>query len=187
MSSRIVVDTSQLNRVVQGLGNFEKEMPRAAISAVNRTLTHVNKRTKQLVAAEYRVKSSDIQSTITITKARKGKLLAYIKSEGRRLTLSRFKYGNSKKAIKVSIKKKEGPKQVATSPKAFIRTLNGNQQIMKRKGRSRYPVDVLRTISIPQMIDSLEVSEQIQREANAKLSERINHEIDYRLRRIGAR
>lgn len=187
MSSNIVIDTSEVNKVVKGLGEFEKQMPGAAISAVNRTLTHVNTRTKRLVANHYRVKISDVKTTITLHKARKGRLLAFLKSEGRRLTLGRFKFGNAKKSVKVKIKKTGGPKKVDTSPQAFSQILSGKQQIMKRRGKSRYPVDVLRSISIPQMIDSLDVSEEIQKEANKMLSERIEHEIDYRLKKVGAK
>lgn len=187
MASKIVIDTSQLNRVVKGLGYFEKEMPGAAISAVNRTLDYVNTKVGRLVTAEYRVKVSDVKATITKNKARKGKLLAFLKSEGQRLTLARFKFGSSKKAVKVKIKKRAGAKIVDTDPKAFVQNINGREQIMKRRGKKRYPVDVLRTISVPQMIDSLKVSENIQKEANKKLAERIDHEINYRLKKVGAK
>lgn len=186
-TSKIVVDTSQLNKVVQGLEKYEKQMPGAAMSAVNRTLDHVNTRVARFVSSEYRIKNTEVKDTITKNRATKGKLLAFLKSEGRRLTLVRFRFGSAKKSIKVKIKKNESTKVVATSPKAFIQNLRGNDQIMKRQGKKRKPVEVLRTISVPQMIDSLKVSEKIQTEANKKLAERIDHEINYRLKKVGAK
>ncbi len=187
MATKIVIDTSQLNKVVKDLGKFEKEMPGAAISAVNRTLDYMNTRVGRLVTSEYRVKVSDVKATISKHKARKGKLLAFLKSEGRRLTLGRFLFGNSKRTTKVKIKKREGAKPVNTNPEAFVQILSGKKQVLKRRGKSRYPVDVMRSLSIPQMIDSLNVTNQIQDLADKKLQERIEHEIDYRLKKVGAK
>lgn len=187
VATKIVIDTSQLNKVVKGLADFEKQMPAAAVSAVNRTLDYVNTRVGRLVTNEYRVKVSDVKTTITKNRARKGKLLAFLKSEGRRLTLGRFVFGRSKQAVKVKIKKREGAKPVTGDPRAFTQILSGRIQVMRRQGKKRYPVDVLRSISIPQMIDSLNVSNQIQEEANKKLAERIDHEINYRLKKVGVK
>lgn len=186
-NTKIVIDTTQLNKIVKGLGEYEKQMPGAAISAVNRTLDYVNTKVGRMVAAEYRIKVSDVKGTITKNKARKGKLLAFLKSEGSRLTLARFRFGSSKKTVKVKIKKNDGVKKVTTNPTPFLQNLNGREQIMKRQGKRRKPVDVLRSISIPQMIDSLKVSEKIQKEANKKLAERIEHEMSYRLKKVGAK
>lgn len=186
-NTKIVIDTTQLNKIVKGLGEYEKQMPGAAISAVNRTLDYVNTKVGRMVAAEYRIKVSDVKGTITKNKARKGKLLAFLKSEGSRLTLARFRFGSSKKAVKVKIKKNDGVKKVTTNPTPFLQNLNGHEQIMKRQGKRRKPVDVLRSISIPQMIDSLKVSEKIQKEAHKKLAERIEHEMSYRLKKVGAK
>lgn len=187
VATKIIIDTTQLNKVVKGLGNFEKEMPAAAISAVNRTLDYVNTRLGKLITTEYNIKVSDVKATITKSKARKGNLLAFLKSTGPRLTLGRFVFGRSKGAVKVKVKKSDGAKAVRTDPKAFVQVLSGRKQVMKRQGKKRFPVDLLRSISIPQMIDSLNVSEKIQEEANKKLAERIEHEIDFRLKKVGAK
>lgn len=187
MSSKIIIDTSQLNRVVKGLEGFEKQMPGAAMAAVNRTLDHVNTKLGRIVIQEYNIKLGDIKKTITKNKANRGNLRAFIKSQGRPLTFSHFRIsqsGKKVKKVKVKVKKTAGLKQVNTDPKAFVQTLGGNKQVLKRKGVARFPVEVLRTLSIPQMIDSLNVSNQIQQEANNKLSERIDHEIQYRLKKV---
>ncbi|TCZ73053.1 hypothetical protein E0485_21785 [Paenibacillus albiflavus] len=185
--SQITVDSSQLKKVVKGLKGFQKQMPAAALSAVNRTLDYVGTKVSRLVTAEYNVKAGDVKSSLTKQRAKMSNLSAHIKSTGRRLTFSHFKINSGKNGVRVKVKKSSGFKQVKTDPKAFVQILNGHTQVMKRQGKARNPVDVLRSISIPQMIDSLHVSEQIKAEANNKLAERIEHEISYRLKKVKAK
>ncbi|AOZ91631.1 phage tail protein [Paenibacillus crassostreae] len=190
MGSKIVIDTTQLNRVVVGLKDFEKQMPAAAMSAVNRTLDQINTKLGRIVTKEYNIKVSDVKKTITKNKARKGNLRAFLKSEGRTLSFSHFRISQSGKKVrkvKVKVKKSAGLKQINTDPRAFVQTLNGKNQVLKRMGKDRYPVEVLRTLSVPQMIDSLNVSNQIQKDANEILAKRIEHEIEYRLKKVKAK
>lgn len=190
MASRVVVDTSQLNKIVSELAGFEKQMPGAAISAINRTLSHVNSKLGRIVTSDYNLKISDVKSTITKSKAGKGRLRASLRSRGRRLTFSHFKIsapGKRIKSIRVKIKKSSGFKRIRSDPAAFIQTLSGRQQVMKRVGKKRIPVEVLRTLTVPQMIESLDVSIEIEILADKMLAERIEHEIDYRLKKVGAK
>lgn len=205
MASKVVVDVSQVNKVIKGLKGFEKQMPGAAMSAVNRTLDFLNTKVGRIVTSEYNIKVKDVKSTIKKNKARKGSLRAWLKSKGRPLTLSRFRFSPSSpptsavrfgpggqltgKAYKVKtkIKKSSGMKQLKTNPKSFVQMLSGHAQVMHRTGSSRLPLEVVRTLSVPQMIDALKVSEQIQEEANKKLAERIDHEISFRLKKVSAK
>jgi hypothetical protein len=185
VASKIVIDTSQVNRVVKGLAGLEKQMPSAAVSAVNRTLDHVNTKVGRFVTAEYNISNKDVKATLTKHRAGRGRLRAWLKSQSRRLTFSHFRISSSKKAVKVKIKKASGFKKVNTDPGAFVQTLGGRKQIMKRIGKDRFPVQVMRSITVPQMVESLNVSDKIQTEANKKLSERIQHEMDFRLKKAG--
>lgn len=184
MANRITIDTSQLNNIMRGLQGFNRQMPGAAISAVNRTLDYVNTKVGRIVTAEYNIKTGDVKATLTKRKAGNGSIRAYLKSRSRRLTFSHFRISQSRNAVKVKIKKGSALKKVRTDPAAFVQTLNGRRQVLKRMGRGRFPLEVLRSITVPQMIESLNTSQQIQHEANAKLAERIQHEIDQRLRRV---
>lgn len=185
MASKIVIDTSQLNKVVKGLAGLQKQMPGAAINAVNRTLDHVNTKAGRFVTGEYNISVKDVKATITKHRAGKGRIRAWLKSRSRRLTFSHFRISSSKKAVKVKIKKASGFKKVRTDPAAFVQILDGRKQIMKRVGKGRFPVEVLRSITVPQMLEAANVSEKIQTEANKKLGERIDHEMDYRLKKAG--
>lgn len=184
MLGDIQIDLSEVNKVVKGLKGFEKQMPGAAMSAINRTLDHVATKIGRLVTAEYIIKTSDVKATFVETKrAIKSNLAAHIKSKSRRLTFSHFPISRSKNGVRVKVKR-SGYKSINTYPGAFTQVLAGQTQVMRRRGDSRYPVDVLRTLSVPQMIDSTNVSEKIQEVAKNKLAERIEHEINYRLSKI---
>lgn len=186
MAINLKIDDSELKKAVSKLSNVPKEIPKATAAAINRTLTFTRKRVNQEVRKTYNVKSSDITKTLEIHKANSSNLTAYIISKGGRLTLGRFarNTGSWKKGKPVKVKvKKSGIKTVNTSPRAFISGLTGNNHIVKRTGASRYPIKVLHTLSIPQMISNDNVSERVQEESSQKLQERINHEVEYRLSR----
>ena len=71
-----------------------------------------------------------------------------------------------------------------TNPKAFVIGLNGNLHIAKRSSKARYPIKVLRTLSVPQMVSNRKIEQIIKKEAEVKLKERIEHEINYRLSKL---
>lgn len=184
MAINLKIDDSEFKKTIRQLSNVPKQIPKAAASAINRTLTFTRKRVNQEVRKTYNVKSGDVTKTLEIHKANASNLTAYIISKGGRLTLGRFgrNTGNWKKGKAVKVKvKKAGIKAINTTPKAFIAGLTGNNHIVKREGASRYPIKVLHTLSVPQMISNENVSETVQREATEKLRERIDHEVEYRL------
>ena len=187
MAVNIKIDDKEIKKTLKNLDKFPKQVPKAASAAINRTITFTNKKVSQEVRKIYNVKAGDIKSTIKIKRATPSNLSGEINSNGKRLTLKRFSRTNKwkrGKPIKVKVKK-TGAKVVNTSPKAFMTSLNGNGQILKRKGASQYPVEVLHTLSIPQMISNTEVSDSVMEEARQVLQKRIEHEVIYRLKKLG--
>lgn len=187
----IFIDTKQLSSIAIGLRAFEKEMPGAAASALNRTVDFINTKIGKIVTSEYAIKTSDVKKTITKNKARKGDLSASLVSRGHTLSMSHFpftpKQPGIKKKVKVKIKKSDGMKVINTDPKAFVQVMKNSLNVFKRVGPDRKPVVLLRTLSIPQMINSENVEKEIQEAADKKLGERIEHEIKYRLNKIKAK
>lgn len=188
MASKINIDTSQLNRIVDGLKDAEKQMPGAFVSALNRTLNRVYARSGRIVTQEYNVKATEIKEAMTKNKASFSRPRAFIRVRSKRYTLGRFLPGGlkskSKKAT-VKIKKSAGRKPVLGAPKAFVqRSPDGNTHIFRREGDKRYPLELLRTISPTQMVENLKVMESIQAEVNTFLADRIEHEIQYRLKKV---
>jgi hypothetical protein len=188
MSSQIKIDTSQLNKIVGGLKDLEKQMPGAFVSALNRTLDRVYSRTGRLVTQQYNVKTTEIKASMSKNKASFTRPRAFIRIRSKRYTLGRFLPGGlqskSKKAS-VKIKKSAGRKPVLGSPQAFVqKSPDGNTHIFRRNGNKRYPIELLRTISPTQMVENLQVMESIQLEANEYLAQRVEHEIQYRLKKV---
>jgi hypothetical protein len=191
VANKIVIDTSQVNKIVKGLGKFEKQMPGAFVSAVNRTMDHVYTRTGRLVTKHYNVTVREIKDSMTKHKANYNTKRAWIQVRSKRYTISRFLPGglNSKSKIaKVKIEKAAGYKIIGGNPKAFTRKVNGgNTHVFRRRGKKRFPLDIIRTISPTQMVENKSITEEIQSLAGTKLSERINHEINYRLKKVSVK
>lgn len=205
----VTIDTKSLDKIVKGLSYFGKEMPGAAASAVNRTLDYVNTQVKRTVTAEYAIKQTDVTACATKKKASKSNLSAGITYKGRLLSLAHFPHNPSVpgtgRYIKVKIKKSEGYKTLGPSQGRGRKGKKGERQsvpwpfvgptgaksadkvqanVFQRTGKSRFPIKVLKTLSVPQMITNTNVEEKIQAQAAAKLQERVNHEIKYRLDKI---
>lgn len=186
MSNRITIDTSALNRVMRGMRGFEREVPAAVQSALNRTIDHVFTKSAQEVTKRYNIKNKEVRETMYKQRASRGSINAFVRFRGKRFTLGRFLPGgllSSSKVAKVKIKKSAGYQRVGGEPKAFVQTINGRSHVMRRKGRARYPVDVMRTIATAQMVENDDVQEAIQQAASIMLARRVEHEIDRRLRR----
>lgn len=188
MAINIKIDDKELKKAVSKLSNFPKEIPKATSAALNRTITFVTKKVKKEVTSEYSIKSGEVAATFKIKKANSSSLTASISSKGRVLTLSHFpanlKAGWSKSAnVKVKVKR-TGYKQVNGEPQPFVASLGGNLQIVRRKTSKSYPIEVLKTLSIPQMISNAKINENVSREASEQLQRRIEHEVEYRLNRL---
>jgi len=198
-NENITIDVSSLNRISRDLSQFQEEIPGAVASSLNRTLDFMNTRIGKLVTAEYEIKVSDVKKTITKIRARKGDMKAGLKSTGNTLSFAHFKFTpkvpGTRKAVKVKIKKKDGFKEVRTQRKPFIMSTGAQSadkiqfNVFKRigDGRNRTNLAVLRTLSVPQMIQSVNVGNEIEKAATKKLEERVQHEIEYRLNKLRSR
>ncbi|MFD5019987.1 phage tail protein [Paenibacillus sp. NPDC058367] len=186
MSNRITIDTSALNRVMRGMRGFESEVPAAVLSALNRTIDHVFTKSAQEVTKRYNIKNKEVKETMYKQRASLGRINAFVRFRGKRFTLGRFLPGglnSTSKVAKVKIKKSAGYQRVGGEPKAFVQKVTGRAQVMRREGRRRYPVDVMRTIATAQMVENEDVQASIQTAAATMLSRRMEHEIERRLRR----
>lgn len=187
MSVEVEVDTKALNRCVIELSKIsEKDVPKAMVSAINRTIQAVGTDMKRETVKNYEIKSGDVQKTLKINRASASNMQANAQSTGKQLGLFHFKVMPRKrptkriKYVKVKIKKSDSYKEIKTNPKAFIAEKNA-PNVFKRKGKSRLPIERLTSLSIPQMISNPKTLEQIQKNAQETLEKRTAHEIEYRL------
>lgn len=195
----IFVDTKQLNRVSIELKDLGKQMPGAVLSALNRTLDYSITQVGRIVPKAYSIKATEVKNSFKggIKRPSKSNLNASITSKGHTLSMAHFPHSpetpiiartlgvSHKKAIvKVKIKKSTGR---VTLKSGFIASTGASSDakvrynVFHRIGKSRLPIAPIRTLSIPQMISSEGAAEKITEAAQAKLAERIDHEVKYRL------
>lgn len=188
--AEIEVDTKALKRVAVELEEVsKKDVPKAIVAALNRTIQTVGTDMKREAVKRYEIKAGEVQKTLKLKRASTSQMQANAQSTGRPLGLFHFKVKPRKrptkkiKNIQVKIKKADGYKAIKTSPKAFIANKNA-LNVFKRVGKSRLPIERLTTLSIPQMISNPEALEYIQSHAQETLEKRTAHEIEFRLSKV---
>jgi hypothetical protein len=190
------INTAGLKAINKQLNGLQKEIPGATASALNRTLDHAVTVAGKEVSEEYAITSAKAKSTIRKYKASKSLLRAYMSSKGSTLTLGSFPHkpettiiartlGVKHKSSQVRVKIKRGDtlRTLNVTPKAFLQKSNGATNIFQREGKSRFPIRVLRTLSIPQMVGQEKTMLNIQSQTSKKLGERITHEINFRIKK----
>ena len=185
MSINIKIDDSEMQKKLNKLSAFPKEIPKASVAALNRALNTAQKTIGKEVSHKYRIRSSEVKSTLKTVKPTASSMRTLIYSSGRRYTLTHFEKNlntavRKNTAVKVEVKKGHA-KTVNTSPKSFVGRMSGNFLIAKRVGKARYPIVVLKSLSVPQMIATEDVSSKVIEESNKTLQKRIDHEVEYRL------
>lgn len=184
MKKNNLFDSSDLAKAYVRLNKSKPIARLAMMRALNRTLDHTATITKREVSNVYAVNQRSVGETFTKHKAAKTSLKAYLNSKGKRLDLSSFRikpsrYSKSAKSVQVRIKKGDGLKTINTSPKAFVQSIYGEDpKVYKRKDGRRFPVVVLKTLAIPQMIEQTKVEEKIKRQMAETLDKRLLHELN---------
>lgn len=139
------------------------------------------------VREEYNIKKGDVKSTLHATGS--GLHDMAIISKGRVLTPTHFNMspksrpgGNKKYQVKATIKK--GQRKTLSS-KAFLAGNGGGGQIpFQRTGADRLPIEAIKTLSVPQMIEdgNGNMKQGVQKEVNENLEKRFRHHCDHLLK-----
>ena len=146
------ISREDLRYVQRRLKRIETEAPKAFKNAINHTAKEARKKLAAGAQGAYTVKNGGFNSRMRIQNATNAKLYAVIHSKDKPLTITRFhaaapKSGGKADIVKSGLKELIGPKQI----KAFKR----GGLIMQRKSADRYPVKVLRSVSVPKMLEKV--------------------------------
>lgn len=122
------------------------DMNRAAAIALNRTTDRVQTAAIRFIRATHNVKRAELARAFTKRRAFAGKLEASLTASGRPLNLIGFDARQTKKGVTVNIK---GSRKLL--PGAFIATIknNGYRGVFMRKGKARFPIKAITTVSVP--------------------------------------
>lgn len=142
---RVHLDTTQLLKKVGAFENYGKILAPAMSKTKNKMRTVLSSQIRSM----YAIKKADTDPSISVRyQTVPPSITATVK--GRRFTLSRFMVGGIKRMKPVKVRVKKGSTETLGSP-VFANTIKGRPQVMRRVGKGRLPVDVLRTISVAQM------------------------------------
>lgn len=172
-------------------------MHKNSAKVINRTMGDFRSRgpgwVSQEVVKEYNIKKKDVNA------AKKGvKNVGNVKVSGvtldnleihyqsRLLTPTHFSMKPASrpangKAYNVTAQIKKMGARKALSHKAFLSQSGGEGTThipFQRKGQSRYPIEPIKTVSVPQMIDNSHVNEDIYKRINEELGKRLEHNLN---------
>ncbi len=180
------VDKQRIEEIQKELGAMEKKAPNAISRAMNRTVTALASEANRQIKGKYHIKPADIKPAIKRKRSSPSNLVAGIDVRGGPLGLDKFKVSpktvnpRRKSQLKISVRKDRG---VSTVGGAFNVQLHGHK-VMKRKGKSRLPIERLYGPSVPQMAKNEEIRTAILQKGGQRFEERLAHEIG-RLMRSG--
>ena len=146
------VDEASLAYVEKRLGEMRHKAPVVISRALNKTATSARVRLARRAQQSYTVRTAGFKKDIQIKRANAGNLEAIIRSQGKPLSINRFKHTAPKSGAKADITK-SGLKALRGSMN--IGAFRGpGSHIFQREGRSRLPIKKLFSNSIPVMIGS---------------------------------
>ena len=195
-----------LNIKVTGLDKIAKQLERNRVQAENvitRTVSDLRSRVPGWVAAEvtadYNIKKSDVQPAKKDKSGKwkktagsvrvKGETIATVQIvyEGRPLTPVHFAMkpkkppkgtrGKKRKRVPITAEIKRGQRK-ELHPDAFLGTNHGGGYIpFRRTTKRRYPIESIKTVSLPQMVESETVYPNITQRINSELQKRLDHNL----------
>ena len=180
---RYEVSRKDIVRITKKLTKLENSTPRNVRNALNRAATKVRKQLVSGMKGTYTAKGMKIGS-VDLFRATPGLLVATISSEGEPERVDKaFKYSAGRQGVKAAVRKGGGGlvKGSADAGAAFIATggpIAG--MIAQRKGKDRLPIQVIRSNSVPKMLEMAytgKAGPNVEQEAQNILYEEIKKEI----------
>lgn len=179
-------DLTKARRVLETLGDKARPIVAKALNRAARGIpTDASKFTRQT----YNVKARQVKESFSVQYANKNDLMAYAQSKGGTISLYRFgarpRHPRGRRPRRgVSVKVMDVRKKI---PGSFIAAPKGGIGIFRRKGSSRFPIEKLYGPSVPQMVDNVDAIPDIEHGAEERFSKNLEHEIDYKLSKMGLR
>lgn len=176
----IEIDKKILNELENKIKEAPRQVQKAGVFAVNRTLEMAKTKVLKSTTERYEVKRRDIFKSLRIRKANYNNLNGKIVSEGKVLGLDHFKLSPKKRSkrgqiVRVSVKKGER-KNFGKS--VFIPYRTGKLGAFSRYTKKSHPIQRIMGPSAPQMIGNSDDLLEIEEFMDKKLNERFIHELN---------
>lgn len=177
----IEITSETIERTQTLLAGIPKGAERVFSSAINRGLSHTKTQAFKRVKTVYTVKQSALNEATTtkIQKASTGNLAGYVSFSGVKIPLYKFqvtpKEPRKGQKVRAAVMKGGG----ATFDSAFIAKMrSGHIGIFERITSRRLPIEEKMGLSAAQMVKNEVIMDQLTKEAQEKVDERLKHEID---------
>ena len=177
----IEITSETIERTQTLLAGIPKGAERAFSAAINRGLSHTKTQAFKQVKKVYAVKQSALNEATTTRaqKASTGNLAGYISFSGVKIPLYKFqvtpKTPGTGKKVRAGVMKGGG----AVFESAFISKIERDHTgIFERITSKRLPIEEKMGLSAAQMVQNEVIMDQLTQEAQEKVDERLNHEIE---------
>lgn len=155
---KIEVNESDIKWAQKKLKGMETKAPRVLKNAINHTAKQARKSLMQGAQGRYAVKNAGFNSRIKIYNATNTNLSASVYARDRTLTLPRFHTTSPKSGVKSEVLKGSGLKEVISRKNGEIRAFRAKGGkaaglVVQRRTEAKYPLKVLRSISVPKMLE----------------------------------
>ena len=155
---KMEVNESAIKWAQKKLKGMETKAPRVLKNAINHTAKQARKSLMQGAQGRYAVKNAGFNSRIKIYNATNTNLSASVYARDRTLTLPRFHTTSPKSGVKSEVLKGSGLKEVISRKNGEIRAFRAKGGkaaglIVQRRTEAKYPLKVLRSISVPKMLE----------------------------------
>ena len=177
----IEITSETIERTQTLLAGIPKGAERAFSAAINRGLSHTKTQAFKQVKKVYAVKQSALNEATTtkVQKASTGNLAGYVSFSGVKIPLYKFqvtpKEPRKGQKVRAAVMKGGG----ATFDSAFIAKMrSGHIGVFERVTSRRLPIEEKMGLSAAQMVKNEVIMDQLTKEAQERVDERLKHEID---------
>lgn len=177
----IEITSETIERAETLLAGIPKGAERAFSNAINRGLSHAKTQAFRQVKRVYAVKQTALNETTTtrIQKASTGNLAGSVSFSGVKIPLYQFqvtpKEPRKGQKVRAGVMKGGGE----TFDHAFLAKMrSGHIGIFERLTSKRLPIEEIMGLSAAQMVQNQVIIDQLTEEAQKKVDERLEHEIE---------
>lgn len=146
-------DQNMLEQVERKLGRMKSEAPKALKNALNQTAGQARTDLKNQVRKQYTIKAGKVSQAMRIQRATNSRLDATIFVKGKVLNITNYKTSAPKKGAKAQVVKDGGLKRIV-GPKGITAFKGINGLLWQRRGKDRYPIKPLKSLSVPKAVGS---------------------------------
>lgn len=178
---KITYDRDMLCQIEKKLGKMRSEAPKALKNALNQTARQARTELKEQVRKQYTVKAGKVSQAMKIQRATNSSLDATIFVKGKALNITNYKTTAPKKGAKAQILKKGGLKKLA-GPQEITAFKGLNDLIWQRRGKERYPIKPLKSLSIPKAV--IGNKKRVYRIVKPKIKRNLQENVEKQVKRI---